>query len=93
MLIINREDAQTIIDHSICAVQKLVAIEECSELIKAITKAERGHSEKKIAEEIADVLICIKQLQVMYDIPDEHLQEIIDYKVKRTLLYLRRSEQ
>lgn len=53
-----------------------VAIEECSELIKAICKYRRG-SEKEpaqvshIAEEIADVQIMLEQLNIIFNCPNE----------------------
>lgn len=69
--------------------QSVVAMEECSELIKAISKVIRyGDCGKQIidlTEEIADVLICIEQLKVMYDISDDDIQKIVDEKCKRQL--------
>ena len=45
--------------------QKIVAMEECSELIQAISHELRGR-EHNIPEEIADVEICLEQLKLMY---------------------------
>jgi len=47
-----------------------VAIEECSELIKAICKRKRGDAfaELGILEEAADVTIMIEQLKVMFGV-------------------------
>lgn len=65
----------------------LVCMEEPSELIKAITKAERypGQTTKidNIAEEIADVLICIEYLKMIYDIDQEEIESWINKKIKR----------
>lgn len=48
--------------------QMLMAIEECSELIQALTKVWRGkHSKNNIEEEIADVEIMIGQLKIIFD--------------------------
>ena len=44
--------------------QEHVAIEECSELIQAISHKHRGR-EHNIPEEIADVEICIEQLKMI----------------------------
>ena len=44
--------------------QEEVAIEECSELIQAITHKHRGR-EHNIAEEIADVEIMCEQLKII----------------------------
>ena len=72
--------------------QEQVAIEECAELIQAITKNNRGAqigSEyvKKIADvagEIADVLIMCEQLAYLYGI-GELVKEQIDFKIARQL--------
>ena len=44
--------------------QERIAIEECSELIQAISHKHRGR-EHNIPEEIADVEICIEQLKLI----------------------------
>lgn len=65
----------------------LVCMEESSELIKAITKAERypGQATKidNIVEEVADVLICIEYLKMIYNIDQEEIQSWINKKIKR----------
>lgn len=64
--------------------QKIVAIEELSELQKAITKDLRGtRNYDNIKEEIADVCIMIIQLQMMYRIPEYEIFAIIEEKVHR----------
>ena len=46
-----------------------IAMEECAELIQAISKAKRGKLDAdNMAEEIADVLIGIEWLKELYDI-------------------------
>ena len=48
--------------------QIIIAIEECSELIKALTKHLRGYSAADcIAEEMADVYIMLEQLKIIFD--------------------------
>ena len=72
--------------------QEQVAIEECAELIQAITKSNRGTQTgseymKKVADiagEIADVLIMCEQLAYLYGI-SEAVKEKIDFKVFRQL--------
>ena len=57
------------------AIQKVVAMEECAELISAINYRMMD-KEDNITEEIADVEIMCSQLSVMYD-----LQVIDCYKI------------
>lgn len=66
--------------------ESTVCMEECAELIQAISKQKRGKSDKEhLTEEIADVLICIKSLQSIYDIPDGHIADWIISKQARML--------
>lgn len=69
--------------------QKDMAIEEMSELTKAIckerrarTKIERAEARANIIEEIADVYIMLQQLIMIYDL-DGECQSAVDYKVDR----------
>ena len=65
-------------------IQSVVCMEECSELIQCISKELRDKSDiSHLSEEIADVLICIKMLQLMYDIQDSQLQDWVDVKQQR----------
>ena len=49
--------------------QTIVAMEECAELIKECSKMLRGQGNiDHLIEEIADVLTCIEQLEIIYDI-------------------------
>ena len=50
--------------------QEDVAIEECSELIQAISHKHRGR-EHNIAEEIADVEIMLEQLKIINNCTEE----------------------
>ena len=62
--------------------QEDVAIEEMSELTKAIIKNRRYHTEEtseNIREEMADVMIMLAQLIAVYGSPDE----IITVKLER----------
>ena len=73
--------------------QEDVAIEEMSELVKAILKRRRAikkqatadkirETENNIREEIADVIIMIQQLILIYG-SDGDIQMNIDIKIKR----------
>jgi len=64
--------------------QHAVAIEELQELGKELTKVLRDKpSRMKIAEELADVLICIDQIKLMHGISDNEIKIFRDYKIKR----------
>lgn len=66
--------------------QSTVCMEECSELVQAISKELRGKSDTNhLAEEMADVLICITMLKQMYSISDEDIQDWITVKQNRIL--------
>lgn len=61
--------------------QERQAIEECAELIQAISHKHRGR-EHNIAEEIADVEIMLEQLKIINDCHDK-VQNIKAMKIKR----------
>lgn len=71
--------------------QSVVGMEECAELIQAISKIYRRgcgpdippDAYENLVEECADVLIIIEQMLEMYEIPDHELQRMVDYKCKR----------
>ena len=76
--------------------QSLVAMEELSELQKAISKLARNPKEKTdhlqyeclktdMAEEIADVIICINQMRMIYDLDANDIQQRIMDKQNRQL--------
>lgn len=61
--------------------QEGVAIEECAELIQAISHKHRGRKEN-IAEEIADVEIMLEQLKIINNCHDK-VAEIHKQKIDR----------
>lgn len=66
-------------------IQSIVCMEECSELIQAVSKCLRGKPDvtDNLAEEMADVIICLHMLKEMYGITDEQLEEWIARKTAR----------
>lgn len=67
-------------------IQSTVCMEECAELIQAVSKAKRGKPDKSnMVEEIADVLICIEILKQIYNIPDCSIKNWIEQKQERIL--------
>ena len=66
--------------------QCIVAMEECSELIQAISKALRGNLNKdNLVEEIVDVEIMLAQLKYIFSINDNLLQSIKIHKCNRLM--------
>ena len=85
MIVNYKEIMQDVIKFYGADLQQIIAIEEMSELQKEICKNKRGRDNiDHIAEEIADVLICIDQLQIMFDIK-ERVEEWKDKKARRVL--------
>ena len=81
------------IEHYGVDVQSTVCMEECAELIQAISKEKRGkHDHKHLAEEIADVLICISMLQAMYNVNDWDIQRWIEFKQERIVERMRKDK-
>jgi NTP pyrophosphatase (non-canonical NTP hydrolase) len=76
--------------------QSMIHMEECAELIQAVSKMRRGkkaylegrvdddsEAYYNLVEEVADVLICLEQIQEMYGISDQEIQTMVDKKVAR----------
>lgn len=73
--------------------QSTVCMEECAELIQAISKAKRGKINRdNMIEEIADVLICIEMLKQMYSISDSEIDAWIKKKQKREVERMEKNE-
>lgn len=84
--------------------QSQVAMEELSELQKAISKLVRNPEEKtkplefkglrnNLIEEMADALICMDQLIEFYKIKHYEIQDIIQAKQKRQAKRLRNDRK
>ena len=71
---------------------------EYFELDEAILEKEKvgaypGVEEKKhITEEIADVMVMLKQIQYYYEIPDEEIEYVMKYKIERQLKRMEEKE-
>ncbi len=83
------EELQTIwrqsIDHYGRQLQSIVCMEECGELIQAISKKLRDPTSPNdhLAEEMADVIICLHQLKMMYGITDDAIRDRVEAKTIR----------
>jgi NTP pyrophosphatase (non-canonical NTP hydrolase) len=66
--------------------QKKIAIEELAELITAILHFERNKiSKQDLISEVADVEIMLKQLKIIYDLPQEEVEKEMRFKLNRTI--------
>lgn len=83
------EELQTIwrqsIDHYGKQLQSIVCMEECAELIQAISKKLRKDTSSNdvLAEEMADVIVCLHQLKMMYGITDKAISDWVEAKTLR----------
>lgn len=90
---VNSEIIKDSIKHYGVDTQSTVCMEECAELIQAISKEKRGkHDYNNLSEEIADVLICISMLQAMYHVNDRDIQRWIEYKLERIVERMKHDE-
>jgi len=78
---------EEIINHFGVNRQSRQAMEECSELIQAINKMLRYPDDEikrlELIEEIADVLIMITQLKIIFDIEQSEIRRMMNYKKSR----------
>lgn len=74
--------------------QSIVCMEECSELVQAISKCLRGKPDAtdNLAEEMADVTICLYLLQEMYGVTAAQLDEWIARKTMRQYARMRSDD-
>lgn len=80
----------TEVDKDLCTT---IAMEECSELIQAISKGKRGKLDKvNLAEEIADVLICVDWIKEIYNIEDKDVHTWLELKLSRVVERLNNGE-
>lgn len=65
--------------------QTIKACEELAELNKVLCKGLNKKMDiEALTEEIADVQIMIEQLKIMYNIPEQKLYQIKEFKLDRT---------
>ena len=94
MIPVNSYVVQRSIEHYGKDVQSTVCMEECAELIQAISKEKRGKSDKDhLAEEIADVIICIEMLKQIYNITEDAIYSWIINKQERTIERIKKDTQ
>ena len=69
------------------AFETVIAMEECAELIQAISKVKRygfvGEYKDSLIEEIADVDIVITELLMAFNVTEEEFFSVLGRKIKR----------
>ena len=94
MIIIDSDIIKRSIEHYGKDVQSTVCMEECAELIQAISKEKRGKSDKEnLAEEIADVIICIEMLKQIYNITEDEIYSWVINKQERIIRRIEKDTQ
>lgn len=76
--------------------QEDMAIEECSELVKAILKLRRSdektaETREAVIDEIADVQIMLSQLEIIFNCVAE-VEDRIDFKINRQMGRIKERE-
>ena len=94
MIPVNSYVVKKSIEHYGKDVQSTVCMEECAELIQAISKEKRGKSDKSnLAEEMADVIICIEMLKQIYNITEDEIYSWVITKQERTIKRIKKDLQ
>ena len=94
MIIIDSDIIKRSIEHYGKYVQSTVCMEECAELIQAISKEKRGKSDKcNLSEEMADVIICIEMLKQIYNITEDEIYSWVITKQERTIKRIKKDTQ
>lgn len=85
-IISQKEQLHGIINHYGADHQKDKLFEEMAELQKEVCKEKDGKGDiPHIAEELADVSIMLQQMQLIYGITDEQIEQVVQKKIERTL--------
>lgn len=80
-----RDEIKQILNLSDPETQKLKWLEELGELIQAICKNDKA----SISGEMADVYICLEQMEEYYEMPRVIISSTIQYKLVRTIKRLK----
>ena len=93
MIIIDSNVVKKSIEHYGADLQTVVCMEECAELIQAISKMKRGKDNREnLIEEVADVMICIEILKQVYGISDNEIQNYVCQKQNRSIERMKSDE-
>lgn len=84
-----KEQLISIINHYGKENQIRKAIEELDELKEALNE---NHTKDHIIEEMADVLVMLTQLALIYDIDPAVVNDMMEYKIDRTIERMGKDE-
>ena len=84
-----KEQLISIINHYGKENQIRKAVEELDELKEALNE---NHTKDHIIEEMADVLVMLTQLALIYDIDPEVVDDMMEYKIDRTIERMGKDE-
>ena len=93
MIIIDSNVVKKSIEHYGADLQTVVCMEECAELIQAISKMKRGKDNRdNLIEEMADVMICMEIMKQVYGISDNEIQNYVCQKQNRSIERMKSDE-
>jgi NTP pyrophosphatase (non-canonical NTP hydrolase) len=93
VIIIDSNIVDKSIEHYGSDLQTVVCMEECSELIQAISKMKRGKDNRdNLIEEMADVMICMDILKQVYGVSDNEIQNYVCQKQNRCIERMKSDE-
>lgn len=93
MIIIDSNIVDKSIEHYGSDLQTVVCMEECSELIQAISKMKRGKDNRdNLIKEMADVMICMDILKQVYGVSDNEIQNYVCQKQDRCVERMKSDE-
>lgn len=93
MIIIDSNVVKNSIKHYGSDLQTVVCMEECAELIQAVSKMKRGKDNRNnLIEEMADVMICMEILKQVYGISDSEIQNYVCNKQDRCVGRMKSDE-
>ena len=78
--------------HSPSNLAKSISI-EAAELLECFQWNNENYDIENVKEELADVMVMLKQFQYYYGITDEEITEIMNYKIERQLDRIKEGEE
>lgn len=91
-ILIENPNIKILLKNQSVDVNKMIAVEELSELQKEVCKDLRGFDRREdIKEEMEDVYICLQLLKEIYNFTDEELEEEYKRKMDRNIKRIKKE--